>query len=119
MVSVLISWLISALIIWLLARPFITNNVPFMNVTLDGWVAVVIVALVVGLISAFIVPLVKNLFKKANALVFLIISLIIDALALLLAAWLVSGFGIDFISALIVAAILSLVNAGFGATSKK
>ena len=115
MVTVLVGWLINAIIIWVLARPF----VPFLNVTLDGVVPVIIVALVVGLISAFIVPAVKGLFKEANALVFLVISLVIDAAALLVAAFFINGFSITFVSAVIVAAILAVFNAGFGAVSKK
>jgi len=113
MVSIFISGLISALIVW------VCQYIPFLNITLDGIVPILLVAIVIGLVCAFVVPAVKGLFKNANAVIYLIISLIINALVLMLAAWIVPGFGITFWSAVIVAAILSLFVAGFSLTGGK
>jgi len=99
--------------------------IPFLNITLSGIVAILLVALVVGLINAFIVPAVKGLFKKANALVLFIVSVIIDALALMLGAWVVGDLlGRDFSigfwpGAIIVALVLSVFNVGFDRVNKK
>jgi len=117
MVSIFITGLICALIIWVLAQPFM-SFIPFLNVSLNGIWAILLVALVLGLVCAFIVPAVKKYFKKANAIIYFIAALVINALALILSSYIVNifipgGFGIDFISALIVAAILSLVVVGF------
>lgn len=116
MVKVLISWLVSAIILWLIA--FLANrfSIPFVYVTLVGWWAVILVAIVLGLLNAFVGPFVKSLFKAKNAAVVLIISLVIDAGVLMLMSWILSnhfslgGRLAGFISALIIAAIMAIVN---------
>lgn len=112
MIRTLINWVISALILWALSL------LPFLDMSFTGSVwNVIIVAIVFGLINALIVPLAKRIFtgKKDNAtLLVIIISLVIDAVALLLLSWLVSGFSISFFpTAIIVAIILTVLNAGF------
>jgi len=85
-----------------------------MNMGFATWVTILIVAVVLGLLNALIVPIVKGIFKKANATILLIISLIIDAAALWLAGMFVPGFFIEFFpTAIIAAAILALLNVGF------
>lgn len=111
MISVLITWIISAVILWLL------SFLPFMAITFGGttWVTILIVALVVGLISAIIVPIVKDVFKKGHPAVIFVISLIIDAAALWLAGWLIGNFYIEFFpTAIIAAAVLAVINVGAG-----
>ena len=107
MISMFISWVVSALALWLM------SFIPFMDIGFGGGiVAFLIVAVVIGLINAVLVPIVKNILKAKNPLVLLVISLVVDAAALLLAAWLPIGFGIGLVSALIAAAVLSLLNLG-------
>ena len=108
MVKTLINWVISALVLWLM------HFIPFMQITFDGWLAILLAAVIIGLINALIVPVVKGLFKKANGIILLVISLIIDAGALWLASLLPIGFGIQFFpTAIIAALVLSLLNLGF------
>jgi len=94
-----------------------------MDIYFSGWLAILIVAIVLGLINALIVPVVKNLVKgkKSNAtLLILILSLVIDAAALWLAGVLVRGFSIEFFpTAIIAAVVLTALNAGFAARKEK
>jgi len=94
-----------------------------MDIYFSGWFAILIVAIVLGLINALIVPIVKNLVKgkKSNAtLLILILSLVIDAAALWLAGVLVRGFSIEFFpTAIIAAVVLTALNAGFAARKEK
>ncbi|MCL2286345.1 MAG: phage holin family protein [Firmicutes bacterium] len=112
MIRTLINWIISALILWALSL------LPFLDMNFTGslW-NVFVVAIVFGLINALIVPLAKKIFtgsKDNTTLLVIAISLVIDAFALLLLSWLVSGFHISFLpTAIIVAIILTVLNAGF------
>ena len=76
--KVLIAWIFSAVILWLL------SFLPFMNITFGGtpWRTILIVAIVVGLINAIIVPIIKGVFKKGHPAVIFCISLVVDAAAL-------------------------------------
>jgi len=118
MVNTLISWIISAAVLWLL------QFVPFLEIGFTrGWLSFIFVAIIIGLINAIIVPIVKGLVKgkKSNAtLLILILSLVIDAAALWLAGVILSGFYIQFFPTAIIAAIvLTVVNAGFAARKEK
>jgi len=107
MLGVLISWILSALILWILSL--------FLDITFTGGlisVSFLIAAIVIGLINALLVPLVKNIIKTQNAVLLFVISLVVDAAALLFAAWLPIGFSISFVAAIIAAAVLSLLNLG-------
>ena len=105
--------MIGALLLWLL------SFLPFLNMRFSGIFSILVVAIVLGLINALIVPVVKNGFKSDNAVLLMIISLIVDAAALWLAGAIVRGFYISFVSAIIVAVILSVMNAGFGVKTAK
>jgi len=107
MLGILISWILSALILWVLSF--------FLDISFTGGVISVsflITAIVIGLINALLVPLVKNIFKTENAILLFVISLVVDAAALMLASQLPIGFSITFVAALIAAAVLSLLNLG-------
>ena len=112
-ISTFINWVIGALLLWLL------SFLPFLNMRFSGIISILVVAVVLGLINALIVPIVKNGFKSNNAVLLMIISLVIDAAALWLAGVIVSGFTVTFPAAIIVAVILSVLNAGFGAKTAK
>ena len=110
MIRILLNWVISAVILWLL------SFVPFMNIGFTGWQAILITAVVLGLINALLVPLLKSLFKKKNTVVLVIVSVLLNAGALWLGAVIVPGFSIEFLpTAIIAAVVLSIVNAGFNA----
>ena len=115
----LISWIVSALVLWLLSL------INWMGITFGGTgfsfiITIIIVAVVVGLINAIIVPVVKGVFKKGHPAVLFCISLLIDAAALWLAHWLLGDrFGFTHFSrAIIAAAVLALVNVGVGFTKE-
>jgi len=113
---ILVTWIFSAVVLWLL------SFLPFMNITFGGttWLTILIVAVVVGLINAIIVPVVKGIFEKASPGVLFVISLVIDAAALWLAGLLIPNFYIGFFpTAVIAAAVLALINVGAGFTEKK
>jgi len=112
---ILITWIISAVVLWLL------SFLPFMDINFGGttWLTILIVAVVVGLINAIIVPAVKSIFKKGNPTVIFCISLVVDAAALWLAGVLVPNFSIGFFpTAIIAAAVLALINVGAGFDKK-
>ena len=104
---VLINWILSALILWVLSF--------FLDISFTGGVislSFLIAAVVIGLINALLVPIVKNVVKTSNSALLFVISLVVDAAALLFAAWLPIGFSISLVAAIIAAVILSLLNLG-------
>jgi len=112
-----ISWVVSAIVLWLLS----VLPLGFLNITFGGrvWLTILIVAVVVGLINAIIVPAVKGVFKNGNPAVIFCVSLIIDAAALWLAGVILRNFSIQFFpTAIIAAAVLALVNVGAGFTKE-
>lgn len=101
---IIINWLISAIII--LAVAYVLPGVTIATF----WVALV-VALVLGLINAFIRPVVILLTLPINILTLGLFTLVIDTLLVILAAWLVVGFDIaNFWWALVFALALWVVN---------
>lgn len=110
--NIVLNWLISAVII--LAIAYILPGVTVATF----WVALV-VALVLGLINAFIRPVVILLTLPINILTLGLFTLVIDTLLVILAAWIVEGFSIDsFWWALVFALVLWLVNSLVKKTAK-
>jgi len=85
--QIIINWIVSALVI--LAIAYILPGVGVSSF----WVALV-VALVLGLINAFIRPIVLLLTLPINLLTLGLFTLVIDTVLILLAAWIVTGFDI-------------------------
>jgi len=109
---IVIGGLISALLLLLISWLISLLNIEFLSVTLHAqfW-PIIIVALVLGIINALLVPLVMKLFKKAKGWLLFVITLIVDAAALLLAAHLTPALYIgNWWTAVIIAAILSVVS---------
>jgi len=101
----------------------VTPFIPFLNMSFGaGWLPVVIVAIVLGLINALIVPLAKRILKGRRnhaPLIAFAISAVIDAVALLLTSVIASrSFSIDFLTAIVIAVILAAVNGGISLRSK-
>ena len=120
LVGTLINWVIGALVIWLLSLLSSFLDYPsFFNMRLEtAVVPILLVALIVGLVSALVVLIVKKVLGlkgSKNTLFIFLISLAIDVFALWVAARFVDGFSIGFpVTAIIVAAVLSVLNVGFG-----
>lgn len=100
----LANWLISALSIFLLSQYLSGFKV-------DNFTTSLIVALVLGVINAFIKPIVLLLTLPINIITLGLFTFIINAGLLLVTDWLVSGFAIQGFEAAIIAAIaLWLIN---------
>jgi len=85
--NIILNWVISALIVFVIA--YILPGV-----TVSGFLMALVVALVLGLINAFIRPIVLFLTLPINILTLGLFTLIINTLMVLLAAWFVPGFEI-------------------------
>ena len=81
------------------------------GVRLDGVIPALIAALVLGLINAFIRPVLLFLTLPINLVTLGLFTFVINAALLCLTAWLAPGFAIaSFWSALALAVIVALVN---------
>lgn len=100
----LANWLISALSIFLLSQ-----YLPGFKV--DSFTTSLIVALVLGVINAFIKPIIVLLTLPINIVTLGLFTFVINAGLLLLTDWLIAGFAIqDFTAAIIAAVALWLIN---------
>ncbi|MCL2371941.1 MAG: phage holin family protein [Defluviitaleaceae bacterium] len=108
--AIIISGIICTVLLLLISWLISFFNIGFLTLGVDtGFVPLVILALVLGVVNALLSPLVMGLFKKANGTALFIISLIVNAVLLVLVAHFVTALNINFVTALVVAAILSLV----------
>lgn len=79
---------------------------------MDGIVAALILAVVLGGINAFIKPLILLLTLPLNVMTLGLFTLVINALMIMLAAMIVPGFSVDgFLWAFLFGIVLALVNA--------
>ena len=96
----------------LIANVGVFQDIEFLQVTLaPAFWPVIIVAIVFGLVNGMLVPMVKGLFKKAVAPLLFVITLIVDAGALMLTAWIAprSLYIGNWQTAFILAAVLALL----------
>lgn len=78
----------------------------------DYWVTLVVVALALGVVNAFVRPIVFVLSLPVTCLTLGLFSLVVNGLMLVLVAWLGLGFHVDSIlSAIVGALIVSVVSA--------
>lgn len=90
------------------------------GVTVDSFFTAIVVAVVLGLINAVIKPLITLLTLPINLLTLGLFSLVINALLIMMASAVVTGFSVDgFLWALIFSVVLSFVNAFLGMLGKK
>lgn len=102
--SILINLILSAIVI--LAAAYLLPGVHVLNFT-----TAIITALVLGLINAFIKPVLLIFTLPINILTLGLFTFVINALLILLAAGLVPGFKVDgFTWALILSVFLAVVN---------
>lgn len=103
--AILINWIVSAMVIFSVA--YITPGVHVASFT-----TALIVALVLGIINAFIKPVLIILTLPITILSLGLFTLVINAFLILLASAIVKGFTVDgFVWALIFGIILSIANA--------
>jgi putative membrane protein len=90
------------------------------GVEVEGIGAALIAAVVVGLINAFVRPVLFMLTLPINLLTLGLFTFVINAILLALAAYVVPGFAVSgFLSALALALIVAVVNALAGAAFKR
>ena len=103
--SILINWIISALAI--LAASYLLQGVHVANFT-----TALVAALVLGIINAFIKPLLILLTLPITILTLGLFTLVLNALLVLLASSFVKGFTVDgFWWAVAFSLVLSVINA--------
>ncbi len=104
-------WIITAVAIGIAAY-----LIPGIEVTLVG---ALVLAVVLGIINAFLKPIISLLTLPLNVLTLGLFSLVVNALLIMLAGMLVPGFTVDgFWPAFFFAIVVALVSALFGALRK-
>jgi putative membrane protein len=107
--SFLLQWLVSGLAI-------IITAYLLPGVKLTGFFAALVTALILGLINAFIRPVLILLTLPLNILTLGLFTLVINALLIMLAAAIVPGFTVQgFWWALLFGLVLAIVNYALGA----
>jgi putative membrane protein len=104
--GIIINWLLAALAI--MATAYLLPGV-----SLSGFVPALVTALVLGLVNAFIKPVLLLLTLPINILTLGLFTLVINALLIMLVSKLVSGFQVQgFWWALVFSVVLTMVNWG-------
>lgn len=102
--NIIINWLISALTIALTA--YILPGI-----TISNFITALLVALVLGIVNAFIRPILIILTLPINILTLGLFTFVINALLVLLVAQIVPGFKVaSFWNALLFAIVLATIN---------
>ena len=110
---VILRWIAFALVI-----RFTAWVIP--GITVENFWAALIVALVLGVINAFIKPVLQLITLPINVLTLGIFGLVLNALMLMFAGWLSPGFEVDgFLSAFIGSIIISLLSLGINMIDRK
>lgn len=105
--EILINWVIGSLLIF-------TLGYILPGVHVETFISALITALVIGVINAFLKPVLIILTLPINIITFGLFTLVINALLIQLAASLVPGFRVDsFWWALLFGVILSVLNSFF------
>jgi len=81
------------------------------GVVISGWQTLIVSAIVWGVLTLFIKPIITLLTLPINILTLGLFTFVINALLLMIMSKIVSGFSVDgFATALVAAIVLSLVN---------
>lgn len=89
MTRLIIRWLINAAALWAAAE--LVSGIGY-----EGWPALLIVALIFGLVNALIRPILKLLTCPLQMLTLGLFTIVINALMLLLTSWLAGQLNISF-----------------------
>ncbi len=102
--GILINWIVSAMVVFSIA--YIMPGVRVADFT-----SALVVALVLGIINAFLKPVLLILTLPINLLTLGLFTFVLNALLILLVSKIVPGFVVDgFLTALIFGIILSIAN---------
>lgn len=109
----ILRWIVLALAVWVAA-----TIVP--GISYDNWQSLLIAALVLGILNAFVKPALKLLSLPFIVVTLGLFLLVVNALVLLLAAWLVSGFHVaGFWSAVGGSLVVSIVSFFLGSPDRR
>jgi putative membrane protein len=90
------------------------------GVSATGWLTVAIVAVILGAVNFFVRPVLVILTLPITLVTLGLFLLVINALMILLVAWLVPGFAVaGFWSALLFSLMVSILNAFFNRLNNK
>ena len=104
MIGILINWVISAMVIFSIA--YVIPGVHVLDFT-----TALVVALILGIINAFLKPILLILTLPINILTLGLFTFVLNAILIILVSNIVPGFTVDgFIWALIFGVILSIAN---------
>lgn len=109
--KIVIDGIVTAILLALLAWIFSMFNpggFVYIHMPLNVW-PIIVVGLLLGIINALLVPLAMRFFRRSTGILLFVITLVIDAAALMLTHHFSSNFYTNWPSALIIAAILSVV----------
>jgi putative membrane protein len=110
--KILINWIVSAMVIFALAY-----IIPGVHVT--GFMAALAVALVLGILNAFLKPVLLILTLPINILTLGLFTFVLNALLIMLVSKIVPGFVIDgFLWAFVFGITLSISNLFLGLLGK-
>ncbi len=113
MKSAILRWLVLALAVWAAA-----TIVP--GIHYDNWQSILIAALVLGVLNAFVKPVLRILSLPVIFLTLGFFLLVINALVLLLTAWLVRGFHVSgFWPAVGGSVVISIVSFFLGSPERR
>ncbi|EKD85594.1 MAG: hypothetical protein ACD_37C00681G0004 [uncultured bacterium] len=102
--SIIINLLLSAIAVFVAA-----NVLP--GIEVENFTTALVAAIVLGVINAFLKPILVILTLPINLVTLGLFTFVLNALLILLAANIVSGFHVDgFISALILSLVLAVIN---------
>lgn len=108
MIMILLRWLITTLAVWVAVE--LTPNLDY-----DRWQALVLAALVLGILNSFVKPILTLLSLPLIIVTFGIFLIAINAALLKLTAWFVPGFTVvDWRAAIIGSIIISIISFLFG-----
>lgn len=109
----ILRWLVTTIALWLAVR-----FIPGLSVAGDQWIGLIVMALLLGLVNAFIRPIVSLLSLPVTILTLGLFTFVINAAMLFLASWLsqqlnpASPFLIDgWIAAIVGALVVTIVSA--------
>lgn len=111
--QILLSLILSTIAVFVAA-----NILP--GVHIDGMGTALIVAVVLGLINAFIRPVLLILTLPITVLTLGLFSLVVIAFCVMMVTWIVPGFHIDgWLWALVFAVVLAIINSFIGAFARE
>ena len=85
----------------------------FKDMHFSGLVSALVTGVVLGVVNGVVKPVVKIVSFPLTIITLGLFSFVINALMLLVTAWLVPGFSVGFGTAMVVSILLSLLNALF------